>query len=287
MNKGVLIFAHNSRDVDYALLALVSGYQAAKNLQVPVSLATDIHTVEWMQTSNLYEKAEKIFDKIITVEKPVTSSVRRLNDGTYHNKIVPFINNNRASAWDITPYDRTLLIDADYFIFSKNMSEYWNYDSEIMIAAEMIDIRGDRLGTLDRWVSDTGIPLRWATTVMFTKNHNTKIFFDLVNFIKDNYEYYSDLFRFDPRTFRNDIAFSIAFHILDGFEVQKESLLPGVLTIQDKDLIHSISKMGVVSLINDLTPQDKSILSSVKNRDVHIMNKQAVIRLANDILEKV
>ena len=36
MTRGVLIFAHNNRDVDYALMSIVSGQLAAKYLQVPV-----------------------------------------------------------------------------------------------------------------------------------------------------------------------------------------------------------------------------------------------------------
>ena len=53
MKRGILIFAHNSRDVDYALMSLVSAKFAKANLQVPVSLVVDKFTVEWMQTSNI------------------------------------------------------------------------------------------------------------------------------------------------------------------------------------------------------------------------------------------
>ena len=49
MNTGVLIFAHNSRDVDYALTAVISAGLAKKYLKVPVSLVTDSPTLEWMK----------------------------------------------------------------------------------------------------------------------------------------------------------------------------------------------------------------------------------------------
>ena len=65
MKRGILIFAHNSRDVDYALMSLVSAKFAKTNLQVPVSLIVDKFTVEWMQTSNIYDLSQEIFDKII------------------------------------------------------------------------------------------------------------------------------------------------------------------------------------------------------------------------------
>lgn len=108
MTRGAVIFAHNSRDVDYALLSMIAGGLAKKNLNVPVSLITDEFTADWMQTSNIFKKAASIFDQIIIIPKPQTDNTRRLNDGT-SNKIVPFVNTNRDSIWDLTPYDRTLL----------------------------------------------------------------------------------------------------------------------------------------------------------------------------------
>ena len=116
MNKGVLVFAHNSRQIDYAKIAMVCGSLAKKNLNVPVSLATDPSTVEWMQESKIFKQANEIFDNIIIVESPPSNQNRIFSDGT--EKIVaPFKNSNRNSVWNITPYDRTLLVDCDYFIF--------------------------------------------------------------------------------------------------------------------------------------------------------------------------
>ena len=65
MKKGALIFAHNSRDIDYALMAIISGGLVKKNLKVPVSLATDMSTIEWMKTSGTYEKAVEVFKREI------------------------------------------------------------------------------------------------------------------------------------------------------------------------------------------------------------------------------
>lgn len=283
MNKGILIFAHNSRDVDYALMSLVSGSFAKKNLQVPVSLVVDNFTVDWMKTSNIYNQSIKVFDKIIVIEKPVTQNTRLLHDG-YSSKTVPFVNSNRASVWDLTPYDRTLLIDSDFLIMSNTLAEYWDADSSIMLSPAMQDVRGDRKGILDSWVSETGIPLYWATTVMFTKNKESKIFFDLVDTIRTNYNYFSDLFRFNPMQYRNDISFSIAKHMLDGFETYSEDL-PPILTLLDKDLVHSIDANQIRVFLNDSMSEDHVVIASIKNADVHVMNKQSIIRNADKFLE--
>ena len=283
MKKGILIFAHNSRDVDYALMSLVSAKFAKANLQVPVSLVVDKFTVEWMQTSNIYNLSQEIFDKIIQIEKPVTQNTRVLNDG-YTSKTVPFVNSNRASVWNLTPYDRTLLIDSDFLIMSNRLDEYWKVDSSVMLSPSMKDVRGDRKGILDSWVSETGIPLYWATTVMFTKNNESKIFFDLVDVIRTNYNYFADLFRFNPKQYRNDISFSIAKHMLNGFENRGEDL-PPILTLLDKDLIHSIDKNQLRVYLNDNMSEDHVVITSIKDLDVHVMNKQSIIRNAKEFLE--
>ena len=283
MKKGILIFAHNSRDVDYALMSLVSAKFAKANLQVPVSLVVDKFTVEWMQTSNIYNLSQEIFDKIIEIEKPVTQNTRVLNDG-YTSKTVTFVNSNRASVWDLTPYDRTLLIDSDFLVMSNRLNEYWDVDSNVMLSPAMQDVRGDRKGILDSWVSETGIPLYWATTVMFTKNNESKIFFDLVDVIRTNYNYFADLFRFNPKQYRNDISFSIAKHMLNGFENRGEDL-PPILTLLDKDLIHSIDKNQLRVYLNDSMSEDHVVIASIKDSDVHVMNKQSIIRNAKEFLE--
>ncbi len=113
MTRGILIYAHNNRTVDYALMAIISGGLAKKHLGQPASLVTDQNTVDWMVTSKIYDRAETIFENIFVVSRPGSNNSRRLHDGI-ERSVVPFINTNRYSAYDITPYQRTLLIDADF-----------------------------------------------------------------------------------------------------------------------------------------------------------------------------
>ena len=158
MSKGVLIFAHNSREVDYSILALISGGLAKKYLKVPASVVTDESTMEWVRSSGNEEKFKETFENIILVDRPSTANVRRLNDGG-ESKMVPFINSSRTTAYDISPYDRTLLIDSDFLIFSDQLSSYWNLDYDVMISESINDMQGDRVGHLDITVSETGTHL--------------------------------------------------------------------------------------------------------------------------------
>ncbi len=286
MTKGALIFAHNSREIDYALLSLISGGLAKKHLNVPVSLVTDNTTLDWAKDCNMYVQLESVFDKIILVDKPKTNNVRRLFDG-HENKMVPFVNANRGDAWDLTPYDRTLLLDSDFLIFSDRLNEYWDLDEDFLIADAMEDIYDQsRVGYHDRYISDTGVHLYWATTVMFTKNERSRAIFDMIEYVKQNYKFYADIFRFDPRQYRNDIAFSVAKHILDGYETDKRLTLPSLLTVLDKDVLHSVDNDKLTFLIR-YNLAEKSCAASVKGMDLHIMNKQSIIRNADSLLKLI
>ena len=286
MNKGVLLFAHNNREVDYARMSIISGGLAKKHLGVSVSLATDESTVSWMKESGIYHKAESLFESIILIDRPEISNYRRLHDGESEIK-TPFINQNRSSVWDITPYDRTLLIDCDYFIMSDILNEYWDVDQDVLIGDSIQDIHSeDRMNYLDKYISYTGMKMRWATTCMFTKNKRSKLFFDLIQDIRDNYSLYGSVYRFTDIQYRNDIAFSVANHILNGFNTVKEYTLPPVLTALDKDVLHKVEHDKLYFLINSNLSQKYYAVSN-KSRDIHVMNKKSVVRNFDALLELI
>lgn len=284
MNKGILMFAHNSRDIDYASLSLIAGSLAKKNLNVPVSLVTDASTINWMKESNVIDYAESLFDKIIEVDRPGTSNSRIIHDGD-NGKYVPFINQDRPNVYDLTPYDRTLMIDSDFLIFTDRLNQYWDADSDVMISDKFENIRNGEAGYLDANVSETGPKLYWATTVMFSKNNNSKIFFDLVRHVREHYKYYASVYRFSSSVYRNDIAFSIAKHIIDNFSTDVHNNLPPVFSVIDRDELVTVKDDGnLIFLLNsDLEPGVQRP-ASVKNLDIHIMNKQSILRHKDNLL---
>jgi len=285
MTRGCLIFAHNNRDVDYAKLALLSGSLAKKNLGLPVSLITDESTISWMKESKIFSNVENTFDKLILVERPNTENKRILHDGT-DKKIIPFINSTRADAYNLSPYDQTLLLDSDFLIFSDRLNQYWDVESSVKVSYAANDINSkDRLGYHDKYVSDTGIKLFWATTVMFNKDENSKLFFDLVDTVKTNYSYFADLYMFNPTQYRNDISFSIAQHIMSGFETDIITSLPPLLTTIDKDILESVDQNKLTFLI--AAESNSYVAAAIKDTDIHIMNKQSILRNYNSLMELV
>lgn len=284
MKKGIVIYAHNNRKVDYALMSLIAGGLAKKHLNVPVSLITDPSTIDWMKESNIFEKSATTFENIIITDRPESDNFRNLHDGLTKDH-VPFVNSNRNSVWELTPYERTLLIDSDFLVFSDHLNEYWEVDQDVMIGESINDVYSqDRLGYHDIFISDTGIKLYWATTVMFTKNETSKFFFDMVEHVKENYKFYADLYRFDSRQYRNDISFSIAKHIVDGFETTESKMLPPVLTTIDKDILLEVKDNKLLFLINHKLDSE-FCASSLSDVDIHVMNKQSIYRCKDQLLE--
>lgn len=279
MSQGILIFAQNTLDVDYANLALIAATLSKKYLQKPVSLITDESTLAWVNQSDFNLEFHNIFEHIISIESNKNTNYRILHDGADSKKIL-FNNFDRCMAYELTPYDETLLIDCDFLIQSDRLNQFWNSDHDYLISESINDV-GERSSYLDKYVSDTGPKMYWATTVMFKKTETSRIFFECVKYIKDHYNELALIYGYVPNTYRNDIAFSIAKHIMDGFQERHDNVLPPVLSLLDKDVLIDTKDNSIKVLIN----KDSFVASSIQGLDIHIMNKQNILRLADKVLK--
>lgn len=271
MTQGCLLFAHNGA-IDYGSQAVLAARLAIKHLGVPVSLVTDQATLDSISLP-------LPFDKIILTPKPNTTNWRYLSNGDT-SESVEFINSNRASAYDLTPYDRTLLIDTDFLILSNTLNKYWNDASDFLITDRMIDLTYLGQAQTDYVISPYSINMLWATNIMFTKNHNTQLIFDMVEHVKDNYLYYSRLYDFSPIQYRNDFAFSIACHTLGNY-----GILPSPIFIRDVDLLVKIDKTQLLFLLKDYNKQDNYLLLKTQGQDIHFMNKRNLLDNLDSLLE--
>jgi hypothetical protein len=280
MNKGCLLFAHNGT-LDYGSQAVLAARLAKKHLGVPICIVTDIDTMNAM-TDRF--KGDLPFDQMVIVEKPEVTNFRKMNGV---NGVVEFNNSNRSSAWDLTPYDRTLIIDTDFLIFSDKLNDYWNSSYDFLITPGMAELQEEFVKPTDHKLSETSINLLWATNIMFTKNQETKLIFDLVSFIKQNYSYFSHLYEFLTDQYRNDFAFSIACHILSGHGMDPiHGELPVPLFFIDTDEIIDVKENGQINFLLK-TRLQKSLLAKCIGQDVHIMNKKSLIENIDKFLELV
>lgn len=273
---GAVIFAQNNSSVDYVKLAIFAATQIQTFLNIPVSIITD--SGDWML--NAYPKESTIFDQIISIENISTTNQKRFNDGTLSSKFLEWKNLSRSSVYNLTPYDKTLVIDSDYVINSTSLSGALFSDHNFQIYKDSVSLSSWRDNTEFKRINQFSIPFYWATTFIFEKTLEVKSFFDIIDYIKSNWQYFRTLYSIEVATFRNDFAFSIAIHLMNaktaGMFAQE---LPGkMLYISDRDLLMSIEDRKMKFLIEKENHLGEYTAVSLSDTDVHIMNKLSLSR---------
>lgn len=254
MTQGCCIFAYDG-DIDYGIQAVLAAKLVKKHLGIPVSLITDHNTAKRVNHS--------VFDQVIIEAAEEDNNTRILS-----GKTIAFKNLNRNKIYNLTPYDRTLLIDSDFLVFSNRLKPYLDSNYDFMICENMKDLCPSRSGSVVSF-SPASLHMLWATNIIFNKTPVNKILFDLVEHIRENWEWYGTLYQFDTRRFRNDYAFTVACHIMSGFGVEQYyTALPSPLLFTDRDLLAKVTKNGLTWVTGD-----QNILVKTQNQDVHMMNK--------------
>jgi hypothetical protein len=273
---GAVIFAQNNSSIDYVKLAIFAATRIKTFLNIPVSIITD--SADWMLTA--YPAESTIFDQIIKINSVSTYNQKRFNDGTLSSRFLEWKNLDRTSVYDLTPYDRTLVIDSDYIINSNLLSNVLNSDHSFYLYKDSIGIASWRTNTEFKNINQYSIPFYWATVFIFEKTLDVKYFFTVVDHIKNNWQYFRTLYSIEVSTFRNDFAFSIAIHLMNekklGMFAQQ---LPGkMFYISDRDLLISLDDTKMKFLIEKENYLGEYTAASVYNTDVHIMNKLSLTR---------
>lgn len=273
MTTGALIFAHNNIGIDYVKLAVYSAGRVKKYLDIPVSLVTD--NKAWVETTY----PEHGFDSIIEIPNEA-STPRSFHDGSLASKKMEWKNATRSSAFNVTPYETTLVLDSDYIINSSILKTAFEIDADLQIYHNSLDLAPHRKTDCFERINNQSIPFYWATTFVFRKNYVTQSFFDLVAYIKKNWTYFKILYNIDSGNFRNDFAFSIAIHIMNGkTNGEFATALPGTMTFcLDTDILISIDDDKVKLLVEKKDHLGEYIAVKTQGIDVHVMNKASLGR---------
>ena len=200
MTVGVVIFAINNDIVDYVSMAAWSAKRIRNFLNLPTTLITD----------NLIENNN--FDQIIIINKENT------NKKFYqeYNKVSDWHNTSRSSVYDLSPYEQTLVLDADYVINSTQLIKLFDSNKDFLCHKLAYDVAE---ATTDSWLNQFGkfnFPIAWATVMYFKKSLYSKSVFDIMTMIKDNWQHYRNLYQISNPLYRNDFALSIALNIVNG-----------------------------------------------------------------------
>lgn len=250
-SKGVVIFASNTEQIDYLEIASRSARLVRHNLGLPVSLITD---------SSDYQNP--IFDKIIHIDEISSSNVKYYNgeSWTWRNK-------SRYRAYELSPYDTTILLDADYLVLSDNLVKLLNTDFDYLIVKDSYSPRE----VLTQPMARGSINYLWATVVVFNKTPTSKNLFDLVGRIERRYNYYCAMFNIFNQNYRNDYAFAIADLIVNGYKLEENKRIPWPMFTFDTEL-SSLERKENLLILRD---NNRAYITAIQ--DIHVMDKQYLL----------
>jgi hypothetical protein len=273
--KGALLIARNNEKIDYVKQSLFLAKRIQKYLNIPVSVITD--SPQYLNSLNI----DEVFDKIIELEYTTTGNARRYHDGSISSHIADFKNDIRYKAYDLSPYDETLLLDTDFILCNDIFKNCFNSDHDFLIYKKSSDIAKVRDEEEFRKISDYTIDFYWATVIFFRKTELNQIFFELVGHIQDEWEHYRRIYQITSPLFRNDYAFSIAIHIMNGFQGGSfAKQLPGIkLYSIDKDILWKLNDNEMIFLVEKKDHLGEYTILRTKSQNVHVMNKFSLERL--------
>ena len=274
MTQGVLIFAFNS-EFNYQELALAAAKRVKEHLQLPVSLVTDATTL-------LPEIFTSVFDKII-FSQDTSTQTKTFFDGATASNVYVWKNANRYQSYDLTPYDETLVIDADYLVNGNFLLNCFKLEKDFLIYKNSYDLTGWREANEFKYVNQHSITFYWATVLYFKKTAKTRMLFDLVDFIRQNWNYYRLIYQIPEKKFRNDYAFSISLHILNGYVTDNVDTIPGrMYYVTDKDILIAATDNSCTLLVEKEHAMGEYTALKISDVDVHVMNKHSILRVLND-----
>jgi|TARA_Y100000389_G_scaffold170369_1_gene177330 hypothetical protein len=277
MSKGIIIFATNNGLLDYIKIACTCAGYVRKNLSGFDEIALVTNNESLLDNEEL---VNKYFDRTIISASTQDSNIRLFKDTAQQSQYAPFVNMSRSDIYDLSPYEESLVIDCDYFVMSSTLDQVWGSENDFMINCQYRDVAGRHGGNVS-YIDDFSIPMYWATVFYFRKSEYTENLFTLVSHIKENYKYYYYLYNCSGTLFRNDFAFSMAVHILNGQVACQTPSLPIDYLNNSFDLDDIFRVNSANDIIMYCAKPEKTtehILARFTNTDIHIMNKSAIQR---------
>lgn len=256
MTTGALFFAFNNEHTDYLALAAWNANRVRHHLGIPVAVVTNI--TEHGLLSN--------FDQVIQCEAEAGGK-RYFDD---YASSVTWYNANRTDAYSLTPWEHTLVLDADYVVNSNNLQVVLAAKQDFMCFRDAFDMSKDH-GAFAPTFGRYNFPMWWATVMMFRKSSTAQYIFDAMHMIRQNWNHYRELYGIDRPNYRNDYALSIALGIMSGHTLRVDAIpwpMPSVMP--DCPLRHENGNW----IVNFLDQKNKPKEMMFSGMDFHAMGKR-------------
>jgi len=246
-SKGCLIAAFDNENHIYFDMAVMAADRVAKHLKIPVTIVTDRLEGDTHQ------------HKRIIVEKP---GGNWRNDGSTWRNLI------RTQLYDLSPYDRTLVIDSDYFLCTPNLLPHLNCSRNFIMTKQVYSPVNRKIESYK--LGNTQIDMYWATVCIFSKCEESYSIFEMAKHVQEHYEYYSAIYEYRRVPIRNDFIFSVALHLMGGYGMRDYGF-------KSYPLVNCDSLMDYDKFENDKLVYryvtDKIYANSINGIDLHLMNK--------------
>ena len=241
--RGCLIFAHNNGTIDYERLAQKSAENIERHLGLPTA--------------------------IVTGDPGAKGGNRWFAD---YGETVPWYNNKRSSAYLATPFEETILLDADYVVASNQLNRLFESDKDFLCHRTATSVTGANWNNQINYFGNYKFPMWWATVVYFRKSDTANAIFNAWHMVRENYKHYARLYNFKQQPFRNDFALSIALGIATGHHLTNEFDIPWDLaSMVPEDRLELLDTDSYkVSYKNG----ERDMYLHINNMDFHAMGKK-------------
>jgi len=243
MTVGALIFAHNNDHTDYVSMAHWSAKNIERHLGIPVHIVTD--------------------------QSQDNANTRWFDD---YNDHVTWHNQSRITAFQATPWDRTLVLDADYVVASSQLQVILDSNHDFLCFRHAYDVTNtDDFQRLDTF-GDVGMPMWWATVMCFNKTNTVEMIFDAMNMIRDNWFHYRRIYKINQTTYRNDHALSIALCLLNGHSLDIPAIPWSMASLTPQHQLQQLDKDHY--RVDFVSAEQKPKWIDLQQQDFHAMGKR-------------
>jgi len=244
MSRGVLLFCFDTEHTEYHRILEKCVYLVKKNLKLPITVITDYATFK--KTAPLGSVNYKFIEPELGNTKMGKS----------------WKNADRHLAYELSPYDTTLVMDIDYFCFTDNLLQFMDTGYDFLIPDQAHDLTDRENLKHRKW---SMIPMVWATVFIFQKGEKCKRIFEMIKYVKNHYRYFNYLYRIYSSNLRNDYVFAIALQQLGGF-VGYDKFPFALSTLPPDCEIVRLTDSGIAWKYNDQ-------INFIEQQDVHVLNK--------------
>ena len=266
MTRGVVMFARDTEARSYTKMAAYCAKKITEHLKLPVTLITDYDA----------EVDANNFDAIIRVDAETSTQTRKLTGDT---PVEAWRNFNRYSAYDLSPYDETILLDTDYICNSDKLLHLFTMDQPFLCHRRRIYLGSQSMTDVETYGRDN--EMYWATVVYFKRSPEAESVFRMMQMIQENYDHYAKIYRFPISPYRNDFAISIAIGTVYGHIMTPEVEIPWPLmnvefTTDIKKITDSSYELGFDKTVDG---DSKRYKITTYQQDLHILNKDALVAI--------